>query len=134
MEPLLPGRRYRGDPEGTHMRHLLHVILLFACVALAHSFAMTRDARPPKGFTALFNGRDLSGWKGLVGSPPQRATMKTEELRVAQKQADDVMRAHWRVEDGVLCHDGVGESLCTALDSGPESTGSARGGTAPSPL
>ena len=24
--------------------------------------------QPPEGFTALFNGEDLTGWKGLVGN------------------------------------------------------------------
>ena len=28
-----------------------------------------QDNTPPAGFTALFNGRDLTGWKGLLASP-----------------------------------------------------------------
>ena len=28
-----------------------------------------KDNTPPKGFTALFNGRNLNGWKGLLKSP-----------------------------------------------------------------
>src|SRR5205807_3158999 len=28
-----------------------------------------KDNTPPPGFTALFNGTDLSGWKGLLASP-----------------------------------------------------------------
>lgn len=27
------------------------------------------DAAPPEGFVSLFNGKDLSGWKGLVADP-----------------------------------------------------------------
>ncbi len=73
---------------------------------------------PPEGFTALFNGRDLTGWKGLVTDPPHRAMMSTEELAVAQAEADENMRAHWSVSDGVLVFDGGGQSLCTARDYG----------------
>lgn len=70
------------------------------------------------GFEPLFNGKDLSGWKGLVADPPARAKMTAAELASAQAAADASMRAHWRVVDGVLSFDGKGESLCTAADYG----------------
>jgi HEAT repeat protein len=70
------------------------------------------------GFIKLFDGRSFAGWKGLVADPPRRAKMTAEELRQAQAEADASMRAHWRVEDGVLIFDGAGESLCTAKDYG----------------
>ena len=73
---------------------------------------------PPKGFTALFNGKDLSGWKGLVASPPERAKMSAEPLKSKQAEADERMRAHWKVEDGALVFDGKGDSLCTVKDYG----------------
>lgn len=73
---------------------------------------------PPKGFMALFNGKDLTGWKGLAGNPKTRAKMTPADLAAAQAQADERMRQHWRVEDGVLVFDGQGESLCTAKDYG----------------
>jgi HEAT repeat protein len=70
------------------------------------------------GFTPLFNGRDLDGWKGLVADPPKRAGMTPEELRAAQAEADERMRAHWSVSGGVLVFDGKGENLCTLRDFG----------------
>ncbi|MHB8055401.1 MAG: family 16 glycoside hydrolase [Candidatus Aminicenantales bacterium] len=70
------------------------------------------------GFQPLFNGKDLSGWKGLVADPPKRAKMPTADLVRAQAEADAVLRAHWRVVDGVLSFDGKGDSLCTAKDYG----------------
>lgn len=73
---------------------------------------------PPEGYKALFNGKDLSGWKGLVGNPKIRAAMSPDELAEAQKKADESMREHWSVEDGVLVFDGKGQSLCTAKDYG----------------
>ena len=81
--------------------------------------AMAQDEelnKPPNGFTALFNGENLDGWKGLVGNPKTRAEMSADQLAAAQGKADESMRAHWSVEDGVLVFDGQGESLCTAKD------------------
>ncbi len=74
--------------------------------------------QPPKGFVALFNGKDLTGWKGLVGDPKTRQNMGRQELADAQAKADEVMRAHWKAVDGVLCFDGKGHSLCTAKEYG----------------
>ena len=68
------------------------------------------------GFVPLFDGRGFDGWKGLVADPPARAKMTSEELAKAQAEADERMRAHWKVIDGTLVFDGQGESLCTASD------------------
>ncbi|HEX2973627.1 MAG TPA: DUF1080 domain-containing protein [Tepidisphaeraceae bacterium] len=76
------------------------------------------DNTPPEGFVALFNGKDLSGWKGLVADPPARAKMTAEALAKAQKAADEDMRAHWKAVDGVIVFDGKGQNLCTAKDYG----------------
>ncbi len=69
-------------------------------------------------FVPLFNGRDLTGWKGLVGDPVKRTAMNPELHEKAQIEADEIMRAHWKVEEGVLVFDGGGESLCTDKDYG----------------
>ncbi|MFC1477268.1 DUF1080 domain-containing protein [candidate division KSB1 bacterium] len=73
-----------------------------------------------EGFVALFNGKDLSGWKGLVGNPVSRSKMSAQELADAQAKADEVMRAHWRIEDGSLVFDGSSEGshLCTIREYG----------------
>jgi len=77
---------------------------------------------PPDGFVALFNGKDLQGWKGLPSrpndNPIKRAALSPEALAAAQKEADDDMRAHWQVADGALVFDGKGRSICTAKDYG----------------
>jgi hypothetical protein len=84
--------------------------------------ALAADNVPPEGFVALFNGKDLIGWKGLMASPldspAKRATASPDELAKAQKEADDDMRAHWKAVDGVIVFDGKGRSLCTAKDYG----------------
>ena len=94
---------------------LLASCVLLACVqpgAVSHA----QDNTPPEGFVALFNGKDLTGWKGLVEDPVKRAKMSADELAAAQVKADEQMREHWKVEDGVLVYDGKGKSLCTAKD------------------
>ena len=72
------------------------------------------DNKPPEGFSRLFNGRDLTGWQGLVGTPPQRAKMTLQQWAAAQVKANEKMEAHWRAQDGVLVFDGKGDNLCTA--------------------
>lgn len=102
------------------MRILCTCVLLFSIVG-----GLVAEDRPlntpPEGFTALFNGKDLTGWKGLVGkrgSPIERAAMSPEELKIAQEKADAEAAKHWTVQDGVLVFDGTGRSLCTAKDYG----------------
>lgn len=74
--------------------------------------------QPPKGFVALFNGIDLTGWKGLVANPPQRAKMSKDQLAQAQSKADEQMRKNWKVVDGALIFDSHGSHLCTVKDYG----------------
>ena len=80
------------------------------------------DNVPPQGFVALFNGRDMTGWQGLVGNPVKRTKMSNEELATAQMEADKQAFAHWRVEDGTLVFDGKakhsGLNLCTKKEYG----------------
>jgi HEAT repeat protein len=78
----------------------------------------TTDILVQEGFVSLFNNEDLLGWKGLVEDPVKRAKMGPAELRAAQQKADDDMRLHWKVLDGVLVFDGKGQSLCTTRDYG----------------
>jgi hypothetical protein len=79
-----------------------------------------KDNTPPEGFTALFNGRDLDGWKGLlkVENPFKRAELPVKEREKLQEEADANMRAHWSVEHGEIVFDGKGRSLCTRKDYG----------------
>jgi hypothetical protein len=77
------------------------------------------DNVAPDGFTALFDGKTLAHWKGLVSpdkGPPGRRAMSADELKAAQVAADQQMRDHWKVVNGCLNYDGKGQSLCTAKD------------------
>ncbi|MDD3037589.1 DUF1080 domain-containing protein [Bacteroides sp.] len=71
-----------------------------------------------EGFLSIFNGKDLTGWKGLVENPIARAKMKPAQLAEAQKKADEIMRKGWKVEDGVLVFEGKGDNLCTEKQYG----------------
>ena len=94
-------------------------VLAVSCLLVGFAaVANAADNTPPEGFTALFNGKDLTGWKGLVANPPARAKMTPEQLADAQKKADEQMQENWKVEDGVIVFDGKGSNLCTAKDYG----------------
>lgn len=86
---------------------------LVGCSHTPHMSESTMHQAPPAGFTSLLNGRDLTGWRGLVGGPPKLADLSPDELATAQRAADDNMRNHWSMQDGVLHFDGRGASLVT---------------------
>lgn len=66
------------------------------------------------GFVSIFNGKDLSGWQGLVENPITRAAMDKDELTAKQAEADIMMHKNWRVEDGILVFRGIGyDNICT---------------------
>jgi hypothetical protein len=98
------------------------IVLLLACCAIAtRGFA----ANPPPGFVALFNGRDLGGWRGgatydhrqlLALSPAERDAQIAKWTSQLIELKDG--RPHWRVEDGVLVNDGFGGYATTERDYG----------------
>jgi hypothetical protein len=106
------------------MKQLLAALalVLSPVFALAADDASShKDNTPPPGFVALFNGRDLAGWKGLpvrekLDNPFAREKAPPEVMKKAQAAADQRMREHWKVEDGTLVFDGKGDSLATMRD------------------
>jgi hypothetical protein len=76
--------------------------------------AMPQD----EGFVPMFNGKDLTGWKGLVEDPIKRASMSAEELAAKQRVADERMRANWSVRDGTIVFNGAGDNMCSVKDYG----------------
>src|SRR5918994_1449156 len=77
------------------------------------------EPQPPKGFTALFNGRDLSGFHGLEHFDPRKLRAMTAEERAAKRKAnDETFRKHWRVENGELVNDGDGPYATTDREYG----------------
>jgi HEAT repeat protein len=91
------------DPEAEYQKQEI----------LKHLSGLPKD----EGFVCLFNGKDLTGWKGLVENPIKRSKMKAKELAAKQKTADEIMHRDWRVENGLLVFDGKGyDNLCTVKD------------------
>src|SRR5262249_36925894 len=70
-------------------------------------------------FTPLFNGTDLSGWRGgdtydhrkWLALPPEERAAKNAEWT-------SDMRQHWRTENGELVNDGQGKYATTEKDYG----------------
>jgi len=70
------------------------------------------------GFVPLFNGKDLSGWKGLVEDPIKRGKMSADTLAAKQKIADEKAKKDWYAKDNELIFTGHGDNLCTVKQYG----------------
>jgi hypothetical protein len=76
------------------------------------------DNQPPRGFTALFNGKDLTGWQGLIQINDRKKYASKEDYEAAVKAATEKAAKHWTVKDGILLYDGKNNSLQTSKDYG----------------
>jgi hypothetical protein len=80
--------------------------------------ALARD-----GFTAIFNGQDLTGWQALIDigtlkygaglNPADLLKLSPAEKAAKQKESNDEYLKHWSVIDGILVFDGVGADKLT---------------------
>ena len=95
--------------------------ITLVCVAGGLGLAGTSAAepQPPRGFTALFNGKDLAGWHGMPHYDPYKlaALNETERKALLEKWAEDAKK-HWSVDNGELVNDGQGAYLTTDQDFG----------------
>jgi len=71
-----------------------------------------------KGYESIFNGKDLSGWQGLVENPILRAKMTKEVLAKKQLEANAKVKNNWSVKDGCIYFQGDGANLCTTRPYG----------------
>jgi hypothetical protein len=110
----------------------LRLLVATALAALALS-AGAQAAQPPAGFTALFNGKDLAGWRGgstfdhrklLAMTPEQRAeqikkwTAPDQKGSLLEASTKVPGKAHWYVEGDELVNDGYGAYATTEKDYG----------------
>jgi hypothetical protein len=80
--------------------------------------ARAEDPKPPEGFVALFNGKDLVGWQGNI-DVKQRAKLDRVELFNLQQMRTRRAHENWSVKDGVIhCTGKGGISLQTTKDYG----------------
>ncbi len=105
------------------MPRLPAALLPLTCsLALA---ATATAATPPAGFVSLFNGRDLSGWRGgttydhrqLLSLPAAERDALIAKWTASLTELKDG-RPHWRVEKGELVNDGIGGYATTVRDYG----------------
>jgi hypothetical protein len=97
---------------------VLTAALLIAVTAPAPAAAQTR----PAGFTPLFNGKDLTGWRGRQPNynPAEEAKLSKEALAEKQAQWNAERDAHWRVDAAKkeIVSDGSSPHLATVKDYG----------------
>ena len=97
--------------------------ILSAAVLLTPAFAQEKPLnKPPAGFTSLFDGQDLSGWRGEKGdySPHTQATLTPEQLSAMQAQWNADRDMHWSVDKDKyeIVSDGHGVFLATDKNYG----------------
>jgi Domain of Unknown Function (DUF1080) len=73
--------------------------------------------QPPKGFVALFNGVDLSGFHGLGHYDPRTRLSYAEFVPEFAKNEAGLKR-HWSVDNGELVNDGDGPYATTDREFG----------------
>jgi 3-keto-disaccharide hydrolase len=94
------------------------LLACLASLALA-SGTQAQLAQPPQGFTALFNGNDLSSWHGMAHFDPRKLRAMSEEERSKKRSADmEDFKKHWTIENGDLVNDGNGVYATTDKDYG----------------
>jgi len=91
-------------------------LLFLATAALAYSSIHAEDPAPPKGFRAIFNGKDLTGWYGW--NPHSSAKLEGDKLEANLKEQRADFANHWRVENGELVNSGTGPYATTEEEFG----------------
>jgi hypothetical protein len=96
------------------------VALAIVSPAIGPLAAHAQTGSPPEGFTRLFNGTDLSGWRGRPGkggvfSPYVEAAFTDAERQTKQAEWNADRDLHWWVDQarGELVTDGKGVHLAT---------------------
>ena len=75
--------------------------------------------QPPEGFTAIFNGKDLTGWRGAsTENPLDRLKLDAKARAEKDKASVADIEKHWSVQNGELVNDGQGLYLTTVKDYG----------------
>ena len=108
------------------MRRLTVMLALALAVATAGIDAQKDQKpvkpKPPTGFTALFDGKDLTGWRGRQPNydPEAEAALAKDELATKQAAWNAERDAHWKVdtEKGEIVSDGKNPHLATMKDYG----------------
>jgi hypothetical protein len=77
------------------------------------------SSQAPPGFVALYNGKDLTGWRGGDTFDHRKLLAMSETERAAQiAKWNTTMRAHWTAQGDELVNDGQGAYATTEKDYG----------------
>ncbi|MEY2647533.1 MAG: hypothetical protein RL282_246, partial [Bacteroidota bacterium] len=110
----LQDKTLRGNAPRAALEKALPLISGVDSAVLAKGLKNYLKALPyDNGWELLFNGKNLDGWKGLVGNPISRAKMSADSLLKAEAVANVNAQSDWVVEDGLLIFTGHGDNLCT---------------------
>jgi 3-keto-disaccharide hydrolase len=97
-------------------------VLVAAAITCGAAAARPQTAKPPKGFTSLFDGKDLTGWRGRQPNydPAAEAKLSKEELAAKQAEWNAARDLHWKVDTakGEIVSDGQSPHLATVKDYG----------------
>ncbi len=96
--------------------NLLVAILLLGPVRGPSRSIHAADPEPPKGFRAIFNGQDLTGWYGLNPHSVAKLEGEKKEANLARQRSE--FPQHWTVENGELVNDGHGPYATTEEEFG----------------
>jgi len=89
------------------------------CSCIVAAACVARGAEPPAGFVALFNGKDLSGWRGGDTFDHRKLLAMSPEDRAKQiEKWTKTMEGHWTVQGDELVNDGHGVYATTEKDYG----------------
>ena len=103
--------------------HQSKLLLISVSTLLALNISLcalpAAPVEPPAGFTALFNGQDLAGWRGGDTFDHRKYLEMPADKRAEQdaKWTED-MKKHWSAKDGEFVNDGNGKYATTEKDFG----------------
>ncbi len=93
------------------------LLLLALALSQAPETTPPPQAAGPIGFSSLFNGSDLTGWRGRPHlSPYEDAKWETEQLKAKHAEWQTNLEQHWSVDAGEIVNDGHGVFLTTVED------------------
>ena len=97
-------------------------ILVVAAMCATMQADGQASQKPPKGFTSLFDGKDLSGWRGRQPNynPAEEAGLAPGVRAAKQAEWNAERDKHWTVDQakGEIVSDGRSPQLATSKDYG----------------